>query len=113
MQTARGNSLFIATPLFFSLCRFPEDSDPTKLFQVSRARRQERRADAPRRSVLQCYLFAPGETLGGVSICNCHVQRCPRAAAVLPVLSECSCSATCLRFVSKALVILSGVCARF
>ncbi|PRW57931.1 mitochondrial Rho GTPase 1-like isoform A [Chlorella sorokiniana] len=38
---------------------FPEDSDPSKLFQVSRSRRQERRADAPRRSVLQCYLFAP------------------------------------------------------
>ncbi|EFN55684.1 hypothetical protein CHLNCDRAFT_133936 [Chlorella variabilis] len=39
---------------------YPEDAPADRLFQVSRPRRQERRADAPRRGVLQCFLFAPG-----------------------------------------------------
>ncbi|KAI3425869.1 hypothetical protein D9Q98_007842 [Chlorella vulgaris] len=37
----------------------PDDAAADKLFAVSRPRRQERRADAPRRGLLQCYLFVP------------------------------------------------------
>lgn len=66
-------------------CRFPEDSDPSKLFQVSRTRRQERRADAPRRSVLQCYLFAPGEAAAAAA-CVVH------PLVLGPAVPQCSCS---------------------
>ena len=38
--------------------RYPDDAPAERLFTISRPRRQERRPDAPRRSVQQCYVFA-------------------------------------------------------
>ena len=47
-------------------CRYPEDAPADKLFTVTRPRRQERRGDGPRRSVLRCHLFAAGGVGGHV-----------------------------------------------
>ncbi|KAL4436835.1 hypothetical protein ABPG75_003974 [Micractinium tetrahymenae] len=55
VATAADPRLMLAYAYYLG---FPEEQPADKLFQISRPRRQERRADAPRRSVLQCYLFA-------------------------------------------------------
>jgi hypothetical protein len=68
--------------------RFPEEASADKLFQVSRPRRQERRADAPRRGVLQCYVFAAGAPRPALP--SCHSQRWGLCAALLIDESRCT-----------------------